>query len=74
MTATFHSTVMSTSLYAIVTCIEYLRGLADQARADGLTHDARLLEQAADGIWREKARLVKESIAAFGAEDGGSQK
>lgn len=65
---------MSMTYHAIVTCIEYLRGIAAQAREDGKTDDARLLEQVADGIWREKMRLAREAVSAFGAEVDGRPK
>lgn len=60
---------MSAITHTIVVCIEYLRGLAEQARTVGLKQEAAVLEKAADGMWQERARLRKETKAAFGAED-----
>lgn len=65
MNATHYAT---TTNHAIVACIEYLRGLAIQARAEGQIVQASLFDRTANGMWNERGRIAKEVKAAFGTE------
>jgi len=59
---------MNATHHTIVACVEYLRGLAMQARAEGQVIQASLYDRTARGMWDERSRIAKEVRAAFGPE------
>ena len=66
MNATHHAIATN---HAIVACIEYLRGLAMQARAEGQIVQASLYDRTARSMWNERGRIAKEVKAAFGTTE-----
>ena len=65
---------MNATNHAIVACIEYVRGLAMQARAEGQVIQASLYDRTARGMWDERGRIADEVKAAFGPESNTTDK
>lgn len=57
---------MNATNHAIVVCVERLRGQAAQARTDGQIVQSKVLEHAADELWRDRSAIAKETRDAFG--------